>query len=190
MLLQSWLVGGMASYGLCFRTNMSNLASLTLSTVLDLSYIMTTNLSKGCRSSSPTSGYWLSFLKTSEVSSKASHGFKVDSISLPRNAETTSKPVKAWRASLCSFLLDCYTSHEQESTSSFALGRRQSIVDLLDASDACLAAQIYACQLLHDYTVLNQPGWKDSCWHHLFLGHNDYIWCIHRFNDRVSKKAE
>ena len=39
------LVGGMASYGLCFRANMSSLASSTLTAVLDRSHSRTANCS-------------------------------------------------------------------------------------------------------------------------------------------------
>ena len=58
-------VGGIASCGLCFLANMSSRASSTPSAVLDLSYIITTNFSRICRSSSSTvNGYWLSLANT------------------------------------------------------------------------------------------------------------------------------
>lgn len=67
------LVGGMASYGLCFRANMSSLASSTLTAVLDRSYSRTTNFSRISRSLSVrTGGYWLSLLKMREASGKMS----------------------------------------------------------------------------------------------------------------------
>ena len=58
-------VGGIASYGLCFLANMSSRASSTPLAVLDLLYIITTNFSRICRSSSSTvNGYWLSLANT------------------------------------------------------------------------------------------------------------------------------
>lgn len=62
--LRASLVGGIASYGFCFRANSSILASLTLVVTLDRSYNITTNLSSFFRSSgSTTGGYWLSLVK-------------------------------------------------------------------------------------------------------------------------------
>jgi hypothetical protein len=58
------LVGGTASYGLCFRANMPSLASSTLTAVLHRSHSRTTNCSRISRSLSVrTGGYWLSLLK-------------------------------------------------------------------------------------------------------------------------------
>ena len=88
-------VGGIASYGLCFLASTSSRASSTPSAVLDLSYIITTNFSSICRSSSSTvNGYWLSLAKTSDTSVYASQVSNADFFPLPRRADTTSHPVK------------------------------------------------------------------------------------------------
>ena len=95
-------VGGIASYGLCFLANMSSRASSTPLAVLDLSYIITTNFSRICRSSSSTvSGYWLSLAKTSDTSVYASQVSHADFFHLPRKADTTSHPVNAWKNRIC-----------------------------------------------------------------------------------------
>ena len=73
---------------------------LSVALDLDLSYIANTNFSRILWSSSPiTGGYWLSFLKKKTVDASG-HTFHVCHalfFPLPRNADTTSQPVKAWK---------------------------------------------------------------------------------------------
>ena len=57
------IVGAMASFGLCFRTDMFSLASSTLSAVLDLSYIMTRDRN---REPVPVEN-WLQFVWSIEI---------------------------------------------------------------------------------------------------------------------------
>ena len=91
------LVGGTASYGLCFRANMPSLASSTLTAVLDRSHSRTTNCSRISRSLSVrTGGYWLSLLKR-EASGKMSQVCQAVFLPLLRKADTVSQPVKAWK---------------------------------------------------------------------------------------------
>lgn len=76
----------------------SSLASFTVVTSLDLSYIITTNLSKACRSLSSTAeGHSLSFAKVCETSSHTPHDYQADFFDLSWKDDIMSQPVKAWK---------------------------------------------------------------------------------------------
>ena len=117
----------LALYVLCFRANMSNFALSTPSAVLDLSYIMVTNFSKvpGLQHSLPVGTGWVCWRyqkphhkhpRFAKQSSSLCHGMLKQHRSQWRHGR---------RASLCSFLQECNTSHLQDHTSGSVLGQRQ-----------------------------------------------------------------
>ena len=83
-----------------FLANRSSLTSSTLSRVLDLSYMRTTNLSRIFMSaSSMVAGYLLSLEKTEVASGNMFHVCQAVFFPLFLKAETTSQPVNAWKNS-------------------------------------------------------------------------------------------
>jgi hypothetical protein len=92
MLNESCLRCGVGmSHMICFRANISSLASSILSVALSMSYIMTTNFSRLLWSSLPSTGGY--FLKTVDASGHTFYVCHALFSPLSWNADTTSQPV-------------------------------------------------------------------------------------------------
>ena len=107
-------------YGRCFLANSSYLALFTAYVSVPRSYIMQTDVSIISISvSRGECGLLLRWVNTSVASGKTSHVCHADFLPFPRNADTVSHPVKAWKKGSPnkriprSFEISCIGSHRK-----------------------------------------------------------------------------